>query len=114
MTCEGLGEMFEGDSADTAAVKFPLMSVVGAGSGRPGSNNPYPRERKLNWIFTKYLWNLVSFATSAHLHFQLVKLIEQFINFQLVKLIEQFININIKFSSQLKDYWMNIRFPITT
>ena len=27
MTSEGLGEMFEGDSADTCAVKFPLTSM---------------------------------------------------------------------------------------
>ena len=27
MTSEGLGEMFEGDSADTCAGKFPLMSM---------------------------------------------------------------------------------------
>jgi hypothetical protein len=29
MTSEGLGEMFEGDSADTCAVKFPLTSMGG-------------------------------------------------------------------------------------
>ena len=28
-TSEGLGEMFEGDSADTCAGKFPLMSMGG-------------------------------------------------------------------------------------
>ena len=27
MTSEGLGEMFEGDSADTCSGKFPLMSM---------------------------------------------------------------------------------------
>ena len=27
MTSEGLGEMFEGDSADTCAEKFPLVSM---------------------------------------------------------------------------------------
>jgi hypothetical protein len=27
MTSEGLGEMFEGDSADTGAGKFPLVSM---------------------------------------------------------------------------------------
>ena len=27
MTSEGLGEMFEGDSADTCAGKFPLVSM---------------------------------------------------------------------------------------
>ena len=29
MTSEGLGEMFEGDSADMCAGKFPLMSMGG-------------------------------------------------------------------------------------
>ena len=29
MTSEGLGEMFEGDSADTYAGKFPLVSMGG-------------------------------------------------------------------------------------
>ena len=29
MTSEGLGEMFEGDSADTFAGKFPLVSMGG-------------------------------------------------------------------------------------
>ena len=29
MTSEGLGEMFEGDSADTCAGKFPLVSMGG-------------------------------------------------------------------------------------
>ena len=52
MTSEGLGEMFEGDSANTCDVKFPLMSMGGrAPSGessvrRPGSEDPHRRERK--------------------------------------------------------------------
>ena len=29
MTSEGMGEMFEGNSADTCAVKFPLVSMGG-------------------------------------------------------------------------------------
>ena len=29
MTSEGLGEMFEGASADMCSVKFPLMSIGG-------------------------------------------------------------------------------------
>ena len=33
MTSEGLGEMFEGDSADTLAVKFPLVSMGGQAEG---------------------------------------------------------------------------------
>jgi hypothetical protein len=33
MTFEGLGEMFEGDSADTCAGKFLLMSMGGQSEG---------------------------------------------------------------------------------
>ena len=33
MTSEGLGEMFEGDSADTCAGKFPLVSMGGRVEG---------------------------------------------------------------------------------
>ena len=33
MTSEGLGEMFEDDSADTCAVKFPLVSMGGRVEG---------------------------------------------------------------------------------
>ena len=43
MTSEGLGEMFEGDSADTCAGKFPLTSM---GCCRPGSEDPHRRELK--------------------------------------------------------------------
>jgi hypothetical protein len=35
MTSEGLGEMFEGDSADTFTMKFPLMSMGGQVEGLP-------------------------------------------------------------------------------
>ena len=44
MTSEGLGEMFEGDSADTFAGKFPLMSLGGGAEGLacadPGARTP--------------------------------------------------------------------------
>ena len=44
MTSEGLGEMFEGDSADTCAGKFPLMSMGGQVEGLactdPGARTP--------------------------------------------------------------------------
>ena len=33
MTSEGLGEMFEGDSADMCAEKFPLVSIGGRAEG---------------------------------------------------------------------------------
>ena len=44
MTSKGLGEMFEGDSADTCAEKFPLMLMGGRVEGPacvdPGARNP--------------------------------------------------------------------------
>ena len=44
MTSEGLGEMFEGDSADTLAGKFPLVSMWGRAEGLmcadPGARTP--------------------------------------------------------------------------
>ena len=47
MTSEGLGEMFEGDSADMCAGKFPLVSMGGLSGGsrvrRPGNEDPHRR-----------------------------------------------------------------------
>ena len=44
MTSKGLGEMFEGDSADTRAEKFPLVSMGGRAEGLacadPGAGTP--------------------------------------------------------------------------
>ena len=44
MTSEGLGEMFEGDSADKCGGKFPLMSIGGRAEGLvcadPGARTP--------------------------------------------------------------------------
>ena len=44
MTSEGLGEMFEGDSADTCAGKFPLVSMgtqpEGLTCADPGARTP--------------------------------------------------------------------------
>jgi hypothetical protein len=44
MTSEGLGEMFEGDSADTSAGKFPPVSTGGRAEGLacadPGGRTP--------------------------------------------------------------------------
>ena len=63
MTSEGLGEMFEGDSADTCGVKFPLVSMGGRVEGLacadPGartsidaSGNLAPFKQKINlkWL----------------------------------------------------------------
>ena len=44
MTSEGLGEMFEGDSADMCAGKFPLVSMGSRAEGLacadPGARTP--------------------------------------------------------------------------
>ena len=44
MTSEGLGEMFEGDSADMCAEKYPLMLMGGRAEGLayadPGARTP--------------------------------------------------------------------------
>ena len=44
MTSEGFGEMFEGDSADMCARKFPLVSIGGRAEGLacadPGARTP--------------------------------------------------------------------------
>ena len=44
LTSEGLGEMFECDSADTCAEKFPLVSMGGRAEGlacaEPGARTP--------------------------------------------------------------------------
>ena len=42
MTSEGLGEMFEGDSADTCPGNFPLMSIGGQAEGLACAD-PRPR-----------------------------------------------------------------------
>ena len=49
MTSEGLGEMFEGDSADMYAEKFPLMLMGGRANGQAcadGERGPPWREQK--------------------------------------------------------------------
>ena len=56
MTSEGLGEMFEGDSADTCAKKNPLVSMVGRLEGvacpEPGARTPIGASRNLSHIDT--------------------------------------------------------------
>ena len=60
MTSEGLGEMFEGDSADTCARKF-YDGVNGGPKGgssmrRPGSEDPHRRQRKfITFSFLEHL-----------------------------------------------------------
>ena len=54
MTSEGLGEMFEGDSADTSAANFRSCrwgSSRGFSVRRPGSEDPHRRERNFFHFF---------------------------------------------------------------
>ena len=53
MTSEGLGEMFEGDSADTCAGKFPLMSMGAewrVSRAQTRERGPHRRDRKSSQI----------------------------------------------------------------
>ena len=64
MTFEWLGEMFEGDPADTLAGKFPLMLVGGRAEGLacadPGREDPHRREWKfLSLYFLLLICNIV-------------------------------------------------------
>ena len=55
MTSEGLGEMFEGDSADMCAEKFPLVSMGGRAEGLactdPGARTPIGASGNLLSVF---------------------------------------------------------------
>ena len=54
MTSEGLGEVFEGDSADMCAGKFPLVSMGGRANGQAcadGERGPPSARAELNsWL----------------------------------------------------------------
>ena len=56
MTSEGLGEMFEGDSADTSGGKFPLVSMGGRAEGLacadPGARTPIGASGNYIILFT--------------------------------------------------------------
>ena len=55
MTSEGLGEMFEGNSADTRAGKFPLVSMGGRAEGLacadPGARTPIGASGNFKYYF---------------------------------------------------------------
>ena len=57
MTSEGLGEMFEGDSTDMCAGKFPLVSMGGRAEGLacadPGVRTPIFKFFDLDAWFTE-------------------------------------------------------------
>ena len=54
MTSEGMGEIFEVDSADTCGRKFPLMSIGGHAEGLacadPGARTPIGEGRNLKYL----------------------------------------------------------------
>ena len=64
MTSEGLGEMFEGDSADMCAVKFPLVSMGGRAEGLacadPGARTPIGASGNFNYSQSNTLVILIS------------------------------------------------------
>ena len=55
MTSEGLGEMFEGDSADKCAVKFPIVLMVGRAEGLAcadrGARTPIGASKNFHGVF---------------------------------------------------------------
>ena len=59
MTSKGLGEMFEGDSGDTCAGKFPLVSMGGRAEGLacadPGARTPIGTSG--NFVFGNILFS---------------------------------------------------------
>ena len=78
MTSEGLGEMFEGDSAYTCGGKFPLM-LMGAerrvSRAQTRERGPHRRERNYSicfwffWISTIARWNnLIRWAIEEDMH----------------------------------------------
>ena len=86
MTSEGLGEMFEGDSADTCARKFPFMLMWGRANGpacADGERGP-PSARaeiRMNFVFEYMLLNryidiflsLESLFVNSVCHFETLK-----------------------------------------
>ena len=62
MTSEGLGEMFEGDSADTCAGKILLVSMGGRAEGLacadPGARTPINASGNLFFYFIIIMWFL--------------------------------------------------------
>ena len=57
MTSERLGDVFEGDSADTCAENFPLTLIRGPSRGshmrRPGSDDPHRRDWKFGNLINR-------------------------------------------------------------
>ena len=65
MTSEGLGEMFEGDSADTCGEKFPLTSMGAerwVSRAQTREREPHRRERKLFDMINMFISSWVVFV----------------------------------------------------
>ena len=64
MTSEGLGEMFEGDSADTCTGKFQLVSMGGRAEGLafadPGARTPIGASGNCYFLTKYYLYTSFS------------------------------------------------------
>ena len=64
MILEGLWEVFKGDSADTCAGKFPLVSVRRRGArtpiGESGINILQPTTKTMNTSTDHYTWQFNS------------------------------------------------------
>ena len=69
MTSDGLGVMFEGDSADTCAEKFPLMSMGGRAEGLacidPGARTPIGVSGNFTILFHS---SLLMLDRGGHIH----------------------------------------------
>ena len=64
MTSEGLGEMFEGDSADTCARKFPLMLMGGRANGpacADGERGPPSALAEIFNIYSSFPYGFLTF-----------------------------------------------------
>ena len=65
MTSKGLGEMFEGDSADMCAEKIPLVSMGGRAEGlacaNPGARTPIGASGNLYPHFSIFIYKYRSF-----------------------------------------------------
>ena len=72
MTSEGLGEMFEGDSADPCAGKFPLMSMGGRAEvlacADPGVRTQIGASGNFIFSFTLYLHLQVAWKENEEQH----------------------------------------------
>ena len=78
MTSEGLGEIFEGDSADMCAGKFPLVSMGGRAEGLactdPGARTPIGASGNLP-IFFKYASNICFYILLEFVRKKIIKLL---------------------------------------